>query len=129
MWASTGEPWVHANARRSHSLLLLGAKLGMEVRVGCPNGYRPDESVRKRAAELATEAGGSVMLTDDPAAAVRNADAVYTDVWTSMGDEDEAKELALVVIEHRPDSNNLKTILGIETESEDTEEVADEGSE
>jgi ornithine carbamoyltransferase len=79
-----------------HSLMLLAAKLGMEMRVATPKGYEPKAAVLRRSEELARESGGSVLLTDDPALAVAQADAVYTDVWVSMGDEHEAEERAEV---------------------------------
>ncbi|MDE0188733.1 MAG: ornithine carbamoyltransferase [bacterium] len=70
-----------------HSLMLAGTMAGMEVRVGCPPGYRPDAGVVSRAREW-----GPVSIFDHPAPAVEGADAVYTDVWTSMGQEDESAE-------------------------------------
>jgi ornithine carbamoyltransferase len=76
----------------AHSLLLAGARAGMHLVVACPPGYEPDADVVARAARRAAEAGGSVEVTEDPAAAVRGADVVYTDVWTSMGQEAEAAE-------------------------------------
>lgn len=69
------------------SLLLAGAIAGLHVRVGAPEGYAPDPAVVARAAELADAAGGSVRVTADPADAADGADALYTDVWTSMGQE------------------------------------------
>ena len=70
-----------------HSLMLAGTMAGLEVRVGCPPGYRPHAGVVSRAREW-----GEVSIFDHPAPAVEGADAVYTDVWTSMGQEDEAAE-------------------------------------
>lgn len=70
-----------------HSLMLAGTMAGMEVRVGCPPGYRPDEGVVTTAREW-----GDVLIFDQPAPAVEGANAVYTDVWTSMGQEDESSE-------------------------------------
>src|SRR5256714_4697713 len=67
------------------SLMVACAKLGMEFVAATPPGYRPDEG----AVEIAREAGRSVELVDDPREAVRGADVLYTDVWTSMGQEDE----------------------------------------
>jgi ornithine carbamoyltransferase len=74
----------------AHSLLLAGAKVGMHVTVGHPEGYAPDETIVTRARELATDTGGRVLITTDPVEAVRDADAVYADVWASMGQETEA---------------------------------------
>ncbi|MEO6294457.1 MAG: ornithine carbamoyltransferase [Candidatus Limnocylindria bacterium] len=73
-----------------HSLLLTGAIAGLRLRVATPAGYEPDPVIVAQAIGLAREAGGSVALGTDPVAAVRDADAVYTDAWTSMGAEAEA---------------------------------------
>jgi ornithine carbamoyltransferase len=67
------------------SLMVASAKLGMAFVAATPPGYRPDDEVVK----IARAAGGSVELVDDPAGAVEGADVLYTDVWTSMGQEDE----------------------------------------
>jgi ornithine carbamoyltransferase len=76
----------------AHSLLLAGAKLGLTVTVGHPEGYAPDEAIVARARSLAAETGAEVLITTDAEAAVRGADAVYTDVWASMGQEEEATQ-------------------------------------
>src|SRR5580704_11207279 len=73
----------------AHSLLLAGALAGMHVRVGSPKDYEPLGQVMKRAGELAAVHGGSVALTNNPIEAAAEADVLYTDVWTSMGQEDE----------------------------------------
>lgn len=70
-----------------HSLMLAGTMAGMQVRVGCPPGYRPDPDVVTRARKW-----GEVSIFDHPAAAVEGAHAVYTDVWTSMGQEEETRQ-------------------------------------
>ncbi len=70
----------------AHSLLLAGTRMGMEVAVATPRGYEPDETVVQLAR---TGEKGSVVLTNDPSEAVAGAVAVYTDVWASMGQEDE----------------------------------------
>jgi ornithine carbamoyltransferase len=67
------------------SLMVASAKLGMAFVAATPPGYRPDDEVVK----IARAAGGSVELVDDPGGAVEGADVLYTDVWTSMGQEDE----------------------------------------
>jgi len=67
------------------SLMVASAKLGMAFVAATPPGYRPDDE----AVKIARAAGGSVELVDDPAGAVESADVLYTDVWTSMGQEDE----------------------------------------
>ena len=75
----------------AHSLLLAGAIAGMNVRVGHPEGYAPDGGVVARARELAAASGGDVVVTTDPLEAAKGADALYTDVWASMGQESEAE--------------------------------------
>lgn len=76
----------------AHSLMQAGALAGMNVRVAAPPGYHPDATILRDARADAERHGGSVEVLDDPLEAVRNADAIYTDVWVSMGDEEEAGE-------------------------------------
>ena len=71
----------------AHSLMLTAGRLGVHVAVATPPGYRPDAGIVAQACEM-----GSVMVTQDVAAALEGADAVYTDVWTSMGQEAESAE-------------------------------------
>lgn len=71
------------------SLMLASAMAGLGLVVATPEAYRPPEDVVDRAIELAAASGAEVRLTTDPVDAVKEADAVYTDVWTSMGQEDE----------------------------------------
>jgi ornithine carbamoyltransferase len=75
-----------------HSLALVGVALGLEVRLAHPPGYAPNESIVERAEALAAESGGRLVFGHEPAAIVRGADVVYTDAWTSMGQEAEAEE-------------------------------------
>ena len=75
-----------------HSLALLGPALGMEVRLAHPPGYAPNARIVERARQLAAAAGGSLTFMEDPREAVRDAAVVYTDAWTSMGQEAEAEE-------------------------------------
>ena len=76
----------------AHSLMLIAASLGASISVGTPVGYEPDPAVTQAARELASASGGNVELVNDPIEAVSGADAVYTDVWASMGQEDESAE-------------------------------------
>jgi ornithine carbamoyltransferase len=80
----------------AHSLLLGGAKAGMRVRVATPPGFEPIPQIVQRATEIAAETGGAVEVTNDPVEAARRADALYTDVWASMGQEAEADERLLM---------------------------------
>ena len=75
-----------------HSLALMGATLGMHVRLAHPIGYGPSGRIVERARQLAAASSGSIDFTQDPREAVDGADAVYTDAWTSMGQEAEAEE-------------------------------------
>ena len=72
-----------------HSLMLLAAKVGVNMTVGCPEGYEPDTAVLTNAQRDARETGVSVSVTNDPFEAVKDANVIYTDVWASMGQEDE----------------------------------------
>jgi ornithine carbamoyltransferase len=74
-----------------HSLLIGGALLGMHVVGATPVDYRPLPETVARAQRLAEHSGGSIRLTEDPIEAVREADVLYTDTWTSMGQEEEAQ--------------------------------------
>ncbi len=75
-----------------HSLLVAGAKLGVNVRVATPRQLQPNEEILKAAREAAAESGAEIEILEDPVEAVRGADAVYTDVWVSMGQEEVAAE-------------------------------------
>jgi ornithine carbamoyltransferase len=75
-----------------HSLLLLLPFLGIDFRYACPKGYQPNALILRRAKLRAKEGGGSVTAFATPAEAVKDANAIYTDVWTSMGFEEEKKE-------------------------------------
>jgi ornithine carbamoyltransferase len=80
--------WVGDGNNVLHSLLLGGAMMGMTVEAACPEGYMPDPEIVAKAKELAVEPS-HITIGHGPVAAVENADAVYTDVWTSMGQEAE----------------------------------------
>jgi len=71
------------------SLMVAAAKLGMNFRAATPNGYEPAAEVVEIAREAATETGATIELFDDPREAAAGADVLYTDVWTSMGQEEE----------------------------------------
>ncbi|HEY8278255.1 MAG TPA: ornithine carbamoyltransferase [Bdellovibrionota bacterium] len=74
-----------------HSLLLLAPMAGMSVSYACPQGYEPLALVLKQARHIARETGAKIEATTDPQKAVKGADAIYTDVWTSMGFEEQGK--------------------------------------
>lgn len=79
-----------------HSLMLGGAAAGMRVAIASPPEFEPDHTLVERARELAAQAGGSIVVTNDPMHAVSGANAVYTDVHESMGQPDDpGKRFAL----------------------------------
>lgn len=71
----------------ANSLIVGGIKMGMKVSIACPDNYQPDADIMKWASE-----NGEFCCTSDIAAAVKDADVLYTDVWASMGQEGEAEE-------------------------------------
>ncbi|MDO5832014.1 MAG: ornithine carbamoyltransferase, partial [Methanobrevibacter sp.] len=75
-----------------NSLLLISPLLGMDMSVACPKGYEPAEDILKTAKEYADENNTEITITDDIGVALENVDVVYTDVWVSMGDEEEAAQ-------------------------------------
>ena len=75
----------------AHSLMLCGARLGVNVRIGCPDGFEPLPGVLDQARNLAQH-GAKIDVLTDPVKAVAGAEAVYTDVWASMGQEQEQAE-------------------------------------
>jgi ornithine carbamoyltransferase len=75
----------------ANSLILCGALLGVEVRIACPKGYEPNSLVIKKAYEIYKNKD-LLKITNDPNNAVLGANVLYTDVWSSMGEENKMKE-------------------------------------
>jgi ornithine carbamoyltransferase len=75
-----------ARNNMGNSLLLVGARMGMDVRLCAPKSLWPADSVVARAQELAAESGAKILLTDDPKKGVQSCDFLHTDVWVSMGE-------------------------------------------
>ncbi len=76
----------------AHSLLYGGARFGMTVSISHPRGYAPDAAVVTNARDVAAATGGAIQITEDPRDGVADADVVYTDVWSSMGQEEQQQE-------------------------------------
>lgn len=76
----------------AHSLLYGCTKVGMDISVATPDKYKCDETVMSNALKIAEETGSKVEFTNNPEQAMKNADAVYTDTWVSMGMEDEKQQ-------------------------------------
>lgn len=78
-----------ARYNMGNSLLVAGAKMGMDVRIGAPRAFWPNDALIEQCRSIAKQTGARITLTEDAAAAVNQADFIHTDVWVSMG---EAKE-------------------------------------
>jgi ornithine carbamoyltransferase len=76
----------------AHSLMLAAASLGASISIATPEGYEPSAKIVEAAERIAASTGSTVQVGNDAGEAVSGADAVYTDVWASMGQEDEAAE-------------------------------------
>ncbi|WP_395069216.1 ornithine carbamoyltransferase [Paraburkholderia silvatlantica] len=79
-----------ARNNMGNSLLLVGAKLGMDVRIAAPKSLWPHDELVADCKKFAEESGARILLTEDPKAAVKDVDFVHTDVWVSMGEPMEA---------------------------------------
>ncbi|MCP9761270.1 ornithine carbamoyltransferase, partial [Aquitalea sp. S1-19] len=87
-----------ARNNMGNSLMVVGCKLGMEVRIGGPKDLWPEESLVEECKKIAAQTGARLVLTDDPKAAVEGVDFIHTDVWVSMGEPKEvwAERIALL---------------------------------
>ena len=93
-----------------HALLLACAKMGISISAACPEGYFPDEEYVRAAQQIGlNETEAVVKLVTDPVEAVQNADAVYTDVWASMGQEAEQAHRAEIFKTNQLNSRLLQS--------------------
>ena len=88
----------------AHSLLLGASLLGVSLTVASPPGYEVDDGYRRTATELASSSGAKIEIVQDPVEAVSGSDAVYTDVWVSMGQEESAAQRELDLQGYRVDA-------------------------
>ncbi len=91
----------------AHSLLQAAAKAGINVRIATPAGYEPDPDVVNAARQEAQLQGASITVTNDPEQAAAGAHVLYTDVWASMGQENEAAQRQAIFSGYRVDSHLL----------------------
>ncbi len=91
----------------AHSLLLAASLAGMNFRIASPSGYRVQDKVLHLAQEYAADNSAEIFCTEEPRLAVSGADVVYTDVWTSMGQEAEAQERRQVFANYQVNSELL----------------------
>ncbi len=87
-----------------NSLILASAIAGIKISVATPKGYEPNENILKEAKKISNK----IDITNDPTEAVKDADFVYTDVWVSMGQEDEAQERLKIFKPYQVNSKLLK---------------------
>jgi ornithine carbamoyltransferase len=76
----------------AHSLMIACTKVGMDISIAAPREYFPDSSITAQSKGFAESSGAKLVITDSPIEAVRDADIIYTDVWTSMGQESENEQ-------------------------------------
>ncbi|NUK28757.1 ornithine carbamoyltransferase [Parageobacillus sp. VR-IP] len=76
----------------AHALMIAAAKVGMDCTIACPPGYEPKETYVNAAVQIGKQSGADIAVTHDPIEAVADADVIYTDVWTSMGQEQESEQ-------------------------------------
>lgn len=93
-----------------HSLLLAGAKAGFgKIIAACPKGFEPIEPIVERAAAIGMETGCKIRVTNDPGKAAKGAHVLYTDVWTSMGQEGESQARRKVFQDYNINSEVLES--------------------
>jgi ornithine carbamoyltransferase len=108
-WAGHKLAYVGDGNNVAHSLLLMGTRLGLSVTVVTPQGYEPAAGVVAQAQKFAAESGAAVEITSEIETGLRGAEAVYTDVWASMGQEHEAFERARIFAAYQVDEAMMKT--------------------
>jgi len=93
----------------ANSLIECAAKMGLAISLGCPTGYEPDQRVVDQARVEADKTGADIALTKDPQVAVKDADVVYTDVWVSMGQEQEQSRRVKTLAPYQVNERLLKS--------------------
>lgn len=104
-WRGVKFAFVGDGNNVSHSLMLCAARLGMHFTLAHPKGYEAVPEIIAEAKVLATHSGASITITTSPEEAARDANVIYTDVWASMGDEDEAAERRTAFSDYQVDED------------------------
>jgi len=91
-----------------NSWLIAAATVGMDLSVATPEGYEPLKFYIEKAKEIASRTGSKITVTNDPVEAVRDADIIYTDVWASMGKEEEAEKRKKVFMPYQVNADLVK---------------------
>lgn len=107
-WRSFRFAYVGDGNNVCHSLMITAANLGVEMRVASPAGYAPLPEIVAEAERRNAVSGGKLIVTTDPQEAVAGANAVYTDVWASMGEEHEAEERKKVFQSYQVNSGLMR---------------------
>jgi ornithine carbamoyltransferase len=92
----------------AHSLMLMGGLLGTNVAIATPSGYSPDPRIVDQARQYAAESDAEIVVTTDVEQAVTEADAIYGDVWASMGQESEREERATIFMPYQITNDVLR---------------------
>jgi|TARA_Y100000031_G_C8199221_1_gene375352 ornithine carbamoyltransferase len=96
----------------AHSLILAASLVGMNFRIASPAGYRVQDRILRLAQDYAADNGAEIFCTEEPRLAVKGADVVYTDVWTSMGQEAEAEQRQQIFTGYQVDGELLSLAKG-----------------
>ncbi len=91
----------------ANSLMVGAAKMGMDFRIVAPKSLFPEAKLVETAKAIAKENGASIMITDDIAKGVKNADVIYTDVWVSMGEEDQFEERIKLLLPYQVNADMM----------------------
>ncbi|MEM3507231.1 MAG: ornithine carbamoyltransferase [Candidatus Bathyarchaeia archaeon] len=84
--------WIGDGNNVCNSLILGASLLGMDISIACPTGYDPNKDILKKAKEISQQTGSKIEIIHDPKKAAIDADVLYTDVWISMGQDEEAEK-------------------------------------
>lgn len=89
------------------SLMIASVKLGIHITLCAPNELSPDKNMTQRCRDIAEKTGSRIKITDNPETALPGADAVYTDVWASMGEEEKLKERKALLAPYQVDEEKM----------------------
>ncbi|MCC6996229.1 MAG: ornithine carbamoyltransferase [Deltaproteobacteria bacterium] len=104
-----GYAWIGDGNNMAHSWIRAAGRLGLDLVLACPEGYDPDPAVMLEGAAMARESGAKIRIVRDPREATRGRDVLSTDVWASMGQEDESERRRKAFAGYCLDSGLLAT--------------------
>ncbi|MEO0076774.1 MAG: ornithine carbamoyltransferase [candidate division WOR-3 bacterium] len=100
--------WVGDGNNVCNALMIGAAKLGINMKIATPKGYEPKPEIVQKAMQLAKQSNAKITLTNSPQEAVKDSEFIYTDTWTSMGQEHEAEKRAVVFKDFQLNKQLLK---------------------